>query len=204
MSDLRRRLARDVLLPAGAWVAGLAAVGRVIQGPLGGFPAEDAVNEALVRRRTPAENRWTWAVSTYSDTPLTIGSALLYGALEHRRSGDLRRAAAPLASITLETVVFMSAAAMVGRPRPTVEWLDKPAPTSSFPSGHTGATTALHGTVANLLGASAATTALRYGFPPLVGYSRLYRGMHHPSDVVAGIALGLWSAHATKRLLLDD
>lgn len=204
-APVARTVLREVVLPGAAWVVGLAAAGRVIVGPLRGFAAEDAVNEALVRRRTPAGDRWTWAVSTYADTPATIAAALGYGAAGWARTGRVRDAAAPLAAITLETVVFMSAAALVGRPRPDVPWLDRPAPTSSFPSGHTGATTALHGTIATQLGDHVAAPALRYAFPPLVGYSRLYRGMHHPSDVAAGIALGLWSARAVRRVLrLDD
>lgn len=197
------RVVRTVALPAAAWALGLAAVGCVIQGPLAGFPAEDRLNEELVRRRTPAGDRWTWAVSTYSDTALTIASALAWGGVEYRRSEDPRRALAPISAIGLETAVFMSAAALVGRPRPDVPWLDRPAPTSSFPSGHTGATTALHGTLASLLGDHPAARPLRLGLPPLVAYSRLYRGMHHPSDVLAGMALGWWSARAIRRLLLD-
>jgi membrane-associated phospholipid phosphatase len=191
--------------------AAVAAAGRVIVGPLGGFPAEDGVNRWLQDRRTPALDRTTWALSTYSDTVPTIltATALTAAAASRgRRSGWRRRgsgsgsavgweAARPLVAITLETAVFMSAAAVVGRDRPDVVRMDRPAPTSSFPSGHTGASTALHLTIADLVaereGGTAAfvARAVRLVVPPLVGWSRLYRGMHHPSDVLVGLAVGV-------------
>ncbi|XVX20746.1 phosphatase PAP2 family protein [Actinomycetota bacterium] len=204
------RFVREILLPGAAITGAIAGAGKVIMGPLQGFPQEDVVNRALVERRTPAGNRWTWAASTYTDVPQTISMAVVYGALAYRATKDWREGVAPMASIALETVCFMTAAHATGRPRPDVEWLDTPRPTSSFPSGHTGATTAMHTTLAGTLERSGHASTrllgpvLRYGFPPVVGYSRLYRGMHHPSDVVTGIGLGLWSAHAVRRALFPE
>jgi membrane-associated phospholipid phosphatase len=194
--------------------ATVAVAGRVIVGPLGGLPAEDGVNRWLQGRRTPTLDRVTWALSTYSDTVPTIltASALTATALTAARRGSAGarggpwQAARPLAAIALETAVFMSAAAVVGRGRPDVVRMDRPAPTSSFPSGHTGATTALHLTIADLVAERAtratelAALAIRFGVPPLVGWSRLYRGMHHPSDVVVGVAVGVWSHRTVRRV----
>lgn len=195
----------------------VAGLGRVIMGPLRGFAAEDAVNAWLQARRTPTLDRVTWAVSTYSDTMPTILTATALGAARWRRGRGLGRdlgdAARPLAAISLETAVFMSAAAVVGRPRPEVQRMDRPAPTSSFPSGHTGAATALHLTIAELVGrrsvgarrsARLVAGAIRWGVPSLVGWSRLYRGMHHPSDVLVGLAVGVWSYRTVRRLLAPD
>lgn len=185
----------------------VAAVGRIIVGPLRGLPAEDGVNRWLQARRTPWLDRATWALSTYSDTVPTILTAAALGARRWRGRGP--EAVLPLAAISLETAVFMSAAAIVGRGRPDapdVVRMDRPAPTSSFPSGHTGATTALHATIADLVAerstrsARLASTAIRFVMPPLVGWSRLYRGMHHPSDVVVGLGVGVWSYRAVRRV----
>jgi undecaprenyl-diphosphatase len=76
--------------------------------------------------------------------------------------------------------------------------LDSSPPTSSFPSGHTGAATALFVASAllvawyvqrrwvKILGITLLTVV-----PLLVAYGRLYRGMHHPSDVFAAFLNGL-------------
>lgn len=188
------------------WVITLSVAGRAIVGPLRGMPSEDRlITEPLVTVRTPAWDRLTWLLSTYADTVPTIATAVAAFPVL-RRGTETRRAARPLAAIALETAVFMSAAGLVGRPRPDVPWLDKPAPTSSFPSGHTGACTALHHTVADamddgLLPGARLAPVVRWVLPSLVAASRVYRGMHHPSDVLAGLVLGAWSARATARML---
>ena len=82
-------------------------------------------------------------------------------------------------------------------------------PTSSFPSGHTGAAMALYGAIAILLlwiyGRSWKTqfaAFVLFCLPIVVAVSRLYRGMHHPSDVIAGaICGGLWLAIVMSTLL---
>lgn len=210
----------------GRCVTGSSALGRrLLPGvsPQVAWSVERAVNDWLVTRRRSRADQVTWALSTYADTAPTIGAALAYGvALQARasarageasRPGDAPRALPvglqPIAAAALETAVFMSAAALVGRARPDVLWLDRPAPTSSFPSGHTAASTAVHVTVARLAWGrrqpgesarvSAARAAVAYGIPAAVGFSRVYRGMHHPSDVIVGWALGAWAAHTVAR-----
>lgn len=190
-----------------AVTAALVGAGRVIMGPLGGFPAEDEAIAWLQARRTRALDRTTWALSTYSDTVPTIATAGALGVWRWRSTRSAREAGRPLAAITLETAVFMTAAAQVGRGRPDFVRMDRPAPTSSFPSGHTGATTALHLTLADLVAEDATGAGrvvpwvLRLAVPPLVAWSRLYRGMHHPSDVVVGLGVGVWSYRTVRRLL---
>ena len=72
-----------------------------------------------------------------------------------------------------------------------------PKTTSSYPSGHVGASVALYSSLAIM-----ATTIERAWLrrtvigvcsviPVLVTYARLYRGMHHLSDVVVGAINGL-------------
>lgn len=67
--------------------------------------------------------------------------------------------------------------------------------TNSFPSGHTITAVALYGFLAILLWrAGHRVWALLAGVMiPLIGFSRIYLGVHYPSDVLAAIALGiLW------------
>ncbi|MNW65153.1 phosphatidylglycerophosphatase B [compost metagenome] len=75
--------------------------------------------------------------------------------------------------------------------------LDHAPPTSSFPSGHTGASTAFYLTLA-LLAQRVQNPALRVVLtvlavlvPFAVGFARLYRGMHSLTDVLAGFVNGV-------------
>ncbi|MHB8660438.1 MAG: phosphatase PAP2 family protein [Minisyncoccota bacterium] len=68
----------------------------------------------------------------------------------------------------------------------------------SFPSGHATAGIALYGFIAFLLCKlypknAGVTTAMAAAIILAVGFSRLYLGVHFPSDIIAGYALGgLW------------
>jgi undecaprenyl-diphosphatase len=75
--------------------------------------------------------------------------------------------------------------------------LDPAPPTSSYPSGHVGASTALYVSFALLATRierawlRRLTIALCLLLPLLVTYARLYRGMHHVTDVAVGMLNGL-------------
>jgi undecaprenyl-diphosphatase len=102
------------------------------------------------------------------------------------------------------------------RPRPA-PYFDYPAPASySFPSGHALFAFCFFATGAALLAPRLVHPALRWlvwlgaaAIVLLIGLSRIYLGVHYPSDVLAGYAAGLlWSsiimlgdrvAHATAR-----
>ncbi len=103
----------------------------------------------------------------------------------------------PAIAISLQAAVFVAATLVTGRPRPDVPHLDPAPPTSSYPSGHVGASVALYASFAIM-----ATTIERSWLrrtviavcsviPILVAYARLYRGMHHLSDVIIGALNGL-------------
>ncbi|MGH9026935.1 MAG: phosphatase PAP2 family protein [Acidimicrobiia bacterium] len=69
--------------------------------------------------------------------------------------------------------------------------------TSSFPSGH--ATAAF--TAATLLGDGTRLGVAYFGLAALVAASRVYVGLHHPSDVVVGAALGLAFGAVARRVV---
>lgn len=94
-----------------------------------------------------------------------------------------------------ELTLFLCAAAAVDRPRPPIEQLDGPMPTSSFPSGHIAATMCVWAAIAIIVMARF-RQPWRWIFPALavimpvgVALSRMYRGMHHPTDFLGAALL---------------
>ena len=98
---------------------------------------------------------------------------------------------------SLQEAIFLVAANIIDRPRPTVAQLDVAPPTASYPSGHVGAATALYLTFA-LLALNIRAAWLRWlivvvclAVPLLVAFGRLYRGMHYLTDIGAGFLNGI-------------
>ncbi|MER7282568.1 phosphatase PAP2 family protein [Dactylosporangium sp. NPDC000244] len=98
-----------------------------------------------------------------------------------------------------ELSLFLGSAAIVGRARPDVENMDGPMPTSSYPSGHVAATICIWATAAVLVMPRTRAwwrwlfVAAAVLMPLWVAVSRMYRGMHHPTDILGSCVLaGLW------------
>jgi undecaprenyl-diphosphatase len=94
-----------------------------------------------------------------------------------------------------EITLFLTSAATTDRPRPPVEHLDGPLPTSAFPSGHIAATMCLW-TAITIVSMARIRQWWRWVFPVIavimpagVAVSRTYRGMHHPTDVLGALLL---------------
>ena len=91
----------------------------------------------------------------------------------------------------------------VQRDRPPTVVLD-PEPlvgvptTSSFPSGHTSTSFACAYVISRL---APRLTVYVYALAALIGFSRIYVGVHYPLDVLAGAVLGLVVAKALLMLL---
>ena len=94
---------------------------------------------------------------------------------------------------------------LVARPRPfvvneaIVPLVQNVNPYRSFPSGHSGAsfaaTLALSKWVPKQLGIPAVTVAA------MIAFSRLYVGVHYPTDVLTGLAVGIISSLAAYYLV---
>jgi undecaprenyl-diphosphatase len=111
-------------------------------------------------------------------------------------------------AVIVEATVFLFSSLVVGRDRPPVEPLDDPAPSGSFPSGHTAAAVAFYAGLFIVVSWHTRNRGVRLLFaavavvaPLIVGFSRVQRGMHHPIDVVAGIALGVASLFVVRAAL---
>ncbi len=170
-------------------------------GPLSGpLDAEDALNARLAASRTGPWDTITSVWSYLGSTEVVVGVCLLVGGLILWRTHDWRLAAVPAIAILLQLGIYLTITALISRARPSVDKLDILPPMTSFPSGHVGAATALYVSFVLLalrierVGLRWAVILVCVAVPLLVGFARLYRGMHHLSDVAAGLVIGVTCA----------
>lgn len=125
-------------------------------------------------------------------TLITTATALFLLAQRQRRHTAVLVGVILLAWFSKDTVKLL-----FGRARPDLVSHEVFVNSASFPSGHTTLATALCLTLAVLAssyGLSSRGRSLTYGvavlLAGLVGFSRVYLGVHWPSDVLAGWCLG--------------
>jgi undecaprenyl-diphosphatase len=154
------------------------------------------VNRWFEDRRTAAWDDVTRITSMLSATPTMILLCAVLFPVMVLTLHSWRDWAQIVVGLLLESAIFITAATLVGRDRPDVERLDS-VPTNGFPSGHIAAATVFYVGLALVVGDHTASRALRVATGALavatvllVIHSRLYRGMHYPTDALAGILLG--------------
>lgn len=166
--------------------------------PLGGIAdADQDAIEWLADRRSPFLEDLSWVGSTLAGgvvIPAVIGICLLVFLLMRH----WRLAAFVLLVVALESGVYRVTTQLVSRERPDVKRLESLPVDHSYPSGHTAASIALYGGLLLLLASRMRSTAIMIAvlvigvaLPVFVAWARLYRGMHHLTDVAAGVVLGL-------------
>jgi undecaprenyl-diphosphatase len=113
-------------------------------------------------------------------------------------------------SLILEAASFITVTWLVGRPRPDVPRLEGSPVDSSFPSGHAAAAAAYGALVVIVFRHTdrrwvrLSVVAICVAIPAIVGLSRMYRGMHYLSDVLAGVVLGVVSVAITSAILSPE
>ena len=165
---------------------------------IGGLSAWDEhLSRWLAQHRTPFLVDLSWLGSTFAGgvvIPIFVGGLLLIFCL-HRR---WRLAAFTLFVICIESGGYRATSLIVHRDRPDVHRLESLPVNESYPSGHTAASLALYGGLLLVLSSRIESLrlklllwALAVAIPLFVGWSRMERGMHHLTDTIAGVILGI-------------
>jgi undecaprenyl-diphosphatase len=208
------RVAAAVLV---AWVLILGAIigiGKLLmitKNGNGNVLGDRTITHWFAAHRTPSLTRWSEIFSTLGATQaiLIVGVATCVAFLAFTRSWR------PVAFVAVlmfgELGAFLATAAVVMRPRPDVSHLDTHLPTSAYPSGHEAATCCLYVAIA-ILAIGHFRGWWRYLFlipaivmPVMVALSRMYRGEHHPTDILASLLFAaLWLTATTLLIKPND
>jgi undecaprenyl-diphosphatase len=149
----------------------------------------------LAAHRTPALDHISYLGSQAGNTHMILAVGLIAGAVALAVVRQWRPVVFLVVTMFGELSLFLTTAAFVDRARPDVPNLDGRLPTSSFPSGHVAATILLYAAIVVL-----AMPRIRHWWrwliltaavlmPLWVAVSRMYRGMHHPTDVLGSVIL---------------
>lgn len=147
--------------------------------------------------RTPNLDTVSSLWSRLADAPQIVAVGLV-AALILAVGRHWRQVALLAAVLAVELQTFLTISYTVGRQRPNVAHLGSVPSTGSFPSGHIAATIVLYGSLTVLLWQFAAPRFMQIAAAAwtliaalAVGWARMYRGMHHPLDVLAGAVMGI-------------
>jgi membrane-associated phospholipid phosphatase len=164
----------------------------------------------FAHRRTPWLDDVTSDLTKLANTSgiVVVAFASVVGLLIRRHP---REACLFVVGLTVELATFLTVNTLIARPRPHVPKLDSVPSTTSFPSGHIAATLTLYVLIA------VCVVRLVRGVPwhrvawaiaivltVLVGFARVYRGLHHVTDVVAGAVLGAGAVATSVIVVLHD
>jgi undecaprenyl-diphosphatase len=188
-------------------VGALTGIGKLIMhtgNGNGNLLGDHTIPHWLARQRTATLNHWSLTASNLGATR----DILIVSAVTGLVFIAVTRHWRPLIYLAVvmcgELAAFLTVAAIVKRPRPDVPHLDSNLPTSAFPSGHMAATTCLYVGLAILV-IGHARGWWRYLFlipavvmPVMIALARMYRGEHHPTDILASVLFAaLWLTATT-------
>src|SRR5574344_3786 len=155
----------------------------------------------LQQHRTPTINRTMQAVSSSVFFVPVVPASMAIAGWATQNKSLLVGSVQVSGSLALTSGVSLALKAIVARPRPYNAYAETLVPITtensySFPSAHTA-----------FAFATATSLALQYpkwyvtipafGWASIVGYSRMYLGVHYPTDVLCGALIGAASAYFT-------
>ena len=201
------RIAAAVLVTWVLIVGALTGIGKLIMitgNGNGNLLGDHTIPHWFAAHRTATLNHWSLIVSNLGATQdiliVSAAACVVFIAVTRHWRPVIFVAVVMLG----ELAAFLTIAAIVKRPRPDVSHLDSNLPTSAFPSGHMAATTCLYVGIAILV-IGHARGWWRYLFlipaivmPVMIATARMYRGEHHPTDILASVLFAaLWLTAAT-------
>jgi len=186
-----------VVLTLGAWIFGL----TVEELSEGDTHLDTRFAEWLHDRATPAWTSFFEKVTWFGNVPVlaavTVGAGILL-------AGKGRRAELELLLLAVIGTQILTLGLKQGFERERPFFPDPLATESSysFPSGHSSLSLAVYGTLGYIAARHASTRRRQIGILAgaaglvlLIGFSRLYLGVHYLSDVIAGFSLAIaWVA----------
>ena len=210
LAEMRRSLAGERRLFV-ATVAGLGAVGACglviakllddVLGSDGSTRLDPRILSWVVRQRSEPLTAFARAVTRLGD-PWVVTAIAAVGAIVLILIGRSRLAILVGLSTSGAAIATAVAKLVVGRPRPPEALWIVSAPGAAFPSGHATQSVACYGSLAVVAlvlvrrgSARVAIAVVAVAVALAVGSSRVYLGVHWPSDVVCGWAVAtLWLA----------
>jgi undecaprenyl-diphosphatase len=200
-----------IILCAGAAVAVVGTylfaefAGHVTSGKTQAF--DDSVLRWIAEHRTPALEPVMLEITFLGTGTVVIALVAVSGMflwLSNHKYSAILLLVSTIGGIILNNLLKIG----FGRPRPQVVDWGTHAVSLSFPSGHAMSAAVVYGTIAYLAARlqrrrlhRALTLTAAVILIVLIAASRLYLGVHYPSDVFAGIIIGLaWAAFCMAML----
>ncbi|MEU6743081.1 phosphatase PAP2 family protein [Streptosporangium sandarakinum] len=208
-----KNAARLILLPLVLMAALTIGVGLLITKVLQTttlIANDEGVNAAMTKDRNAFWNSLTDTFTAFSDMPTIIAGTAVLIIVFRLAFKRWNESAFLTLAVFSQSAIFLLATVFAQRKRPEVQHLDPAPPTSSFPSGHTSAAVAFYCGLALILTLhthrykilNVLWWAVGLGIPLMIAYSRMYRGMHHLTDVSWGFLLGLVCVAVAANALL--
>jgi membrane-associated phospholipid phosphatase len=166
----------------------------VIQGPL--TRIDTRVINLMPSVRTPLQTSFFRIITFTANFETILLLVVLVGVILLRKRQGLL-AGTFVVAVFAEEIIAYALKHLVGRVRPSSSFSDYNASGFSFPSGHVLRASVLFGLLSYLLYRSFKSSLLKLGVilsyilsVALVALSRVYLGVHYPSDVLASVLMG--------------